>query len=241
VTDAGKAYMKALGNANGPHVLACELVGTRLAQWLGLRTFDLAIMSVQPIDEIPLARGRMASPGPAIVTRAESGHPWGGEAKELANLTNRADIGGLVVFDTWTRNCDRCPPPGMERRPNYDNVFISTEKAPELVVMDHSHCFTCNRELTVGVSAIDRVQEPHVYGLFDGFLPFMHPECVVPFVDRLVQFDGELAAGFVAEIPDGWDVSPAARRALAEFIALRADFVARTIMNSLAQRCWPRA
>ena len=30
-TDAGKAYLKAIGNPAGPHALACEWVGTRLA------------------------------------------------------------------------------------------------------------------------------------------------------------------------------------------------------------------
>jgi hypothetical protein len=45
VTDAGKAYLKALGNRQGPHALVCEWVGTRLADWFGLATFDYADVS----------------------------------------------------------------------------------------------------------------------------------------------------------------------------------------------------
>jgi hypothetical protein len=240
VTDAGKAFMKALGNRQGPHVLACELVGTRLAQWLGLRTFDIAIMTVQPTDEIPLAVGRLAAPGPAIVTRAERGHPWGGEAKELLNVTNKADIAGLVVFDTWTRNCDRHPPREMGRRPNYDNVFISSERGREIVAMDHSHCFTCNRELNARVSVIEIVQEPLVYGLFEGFRPFVRRDRVEELSERLARFDKDLAMQYVAEIPEEWQVSEGARAALAELIALRADFVGRTIGDALAPTCWPQ-
>lgn len=32
-TDAGEGFLKPMGNPEGPHVLACELVGTMLAQW----------------------------------------------------------------------------------------------------------------------------------------------------------------------------------------------------------------
>lgn len=39
-TDAGPGYLKALGNRGGPHRLAADWVGTQLARWLGLPTFD---------------------------------------------------------------------------------------------------------------------------------------------------------------------------------------------------------
>ena len=37
-TDAGEGFLKPLGNPEGPQVLACDLVGTLLAEWLGLPT-----------------------------------------------------------------------------------------------------------------------------------------------------------------------------------------------------------
>lgn len=40
VTDAGAGYVKFLGNPEGPHVLATEYVGTRLASEMGLPTLD---------------------------------------------------------------------------------------------------------------------------------------------------------------------------------------------------------
>lgn len=46
VTDAGPAYIKAMGNRQGPHPLACEWVATHLAKWFGLTTFDFAIMEI---------------------------------------------------------------------------------------------------------------------------------------------------------------------------------------------------
>jgi len=86
ITDAGKAYMKAIGNAEGPHALAREWVGTSLADWFGLQTLDFAIMQVGTDDEILLGKGKTAQPGPAFVTRETPGHSWSASAKELDHL-----------------------------------------------------------------------------------------------------------------------------------------------------------
>src|SRR4051794_38425377 len=77
-TDAGTGYLKALGNPEGPNTLACELVGTRLAQWLGLPTLDFALINIDDVDEIPFynSAGEMdgrAFPGAAFITREERG------------------------------------------------------------------------------------------------------------------------------------------------------------------------
>src|SRR5438270_93933 len=87
-TDQGEGYLKPLGNTTGPHLLACELVGTELARLFGLPTFDFAIIEVTEDDEIPLHHGRLAQTGPAFITRAERGGTWGGSPDELSKLDN---------------------------------------------------------------------------------------------------------------------------------------------------------
>ena len=79
LTDAGEGYLKARGNVGGEHCLACEWVATHLARWFKLPTFDYALIEVTDLDEIPLFRGGHAQPGPAFITRAESGEPWSGK------------------------------------------------------------------------------------------------------------------------------------------------------------------
>ena len=106
-TDAGKGYLKALGNDEGPHILACEWIGTKLAKWFGLSTFDAAIIQITEFDEIPFHNGNKAQIGPAFIARAEFGETWSGDAKQLDRIFNPEDISRLVVFDTWTLNCDR--------------------------------------------------------------------------------------------------------------------------------------
>ena len=78
-TDEGEGYLKALGNPEGPNVLACEWIGTLLANWFGLRTLEHAIIWVTPEDNIPLVNGTLALQSPAFITRKISAFPWGGD------------------------------------------------------------------------------------------------------------------------------------------------------------------
>ncbi len=209
MTDAGSAYIKAMGNRQGPHPLACEWMATHLARWFGLPTFDVALLRIDASrDEIPYVRGGRAASGPAFVTRKVSGHPWGGTAAELAELVNPEAVSGLVVFDTWTLNCDRYPPDVTVRRPNPDNVFLSSEGTPEgkfrLMAMDHTHCFTCGRDLTPRLAEIDRVKDERLYGLFPEFVPRLQREAIEACRDKLRQIQEQAVEALVRTVPSEW-------------------------------------
>ena len=97
-----------------------------------------------------MADGKLTQPGPAFITRAEPGMQWSGSEGDLKTLANPDELSRLVLFDTWTLNCDRYrpAPPRIKR----DNVYLSREGAPPgqflLRAMDNGHCFTCGRDLT---------------------------------------------------------------------------------------------
>ena len=245
VTDAGPAYIKAMGNRQGPHPLACELVGTQLARWFGLPTFEFAIITLDAtVDEIPFFKGGKAASGPAFVARAASGHVWDGTEKGLEGLVNPEDITRLVVFDTWIRNADRHPPDLAARRPNYDNVFMERvgDRNPggfRLLAMDHTHCFTAAGELTVKLTDIDVVQDLRLYGLFPAFVPHVRQKTVETAVDRLGQFEEDVASAIIETVPPEWQVDRHVRRAWQEMICRRAVFVAETILPVIARAYWP--
>ena len=245
VTDAGAAYIKAMGSRQGPHQLACELVGTQLARWLGLPTFDFAIMSIDAeVDEIPFFRGGKAASGPAFVTRAVSGHTWGGSEQELDAVVNPEAISWLVVFDTWTLNCDRHPPDLTVRRPKLDNVFLERvgdkEKAEfRLVAMDQTHCFTCGGELTPKIASIDRVKDLRLYGMFPAFAARVRDETVAKAIERLGQLNEDAVDEMIQSVPELWEVNQKVRAAWKELICRRAEFVAESVMNQIAKVCWP--
>lgn len=231
-TDAGNGYLKAMGNRGGPQYLAADWVATHLAQWLRLPTFEFALINVTEIDEIPLGANRKALPGPAFITEEMSGSVWGGGEESLKRLVNPEDLGKLVVFDTWTRNCDRHPPDLTTRRPNRNNVFFSAEGPPgqsRLIAMDHTHCFNGTGNLDRRIGRIDLVKDVRIYGLFPEFVPFMKDLALRPAwedaVDRLATLDSAWVRGIVSSIPAAWTVETDARAALVEQICQRAAFV----------------
>jgi hypothetical protein len=125
LTNAGEAYLKPLGNRQGPHHLALELIGTRLAEWFGLPVLEYGLLPIDgQRDQIKLRSGGYAASGAAFVTKRLPGYSWQGSAEELVRLANVQDLGRLVVFDTWIRNYDRFPPATFPWKPNPDNLFI---------------------------------------------------------------------------------------------------------------------
>jgi hypothetical protein len=237
-TDVGPGYLKALGNKGGPHYLAADWIGTRLAGWLGLPTFEFAIIEVTPEDEIQFKAGR-AQPGPAFITREHGGWQWGGTVEELRALVNPQDIGKLVFFDTWTRNCDRYPPDAEVRKPNRGNVFLSSEGMEDgqlqLLAMDHTHCFNCGRDLNARLGDVDLVMDDRLYGLFPEFKPFIQPhwQALTGAVKRLEELDKTWLEAIIGTIPALWEVGASARMALATLVLDRAHYMSRTFIPLL--------
>lgn len=240
VTDQGDGYLKALGNPTSPHLLACEWVSTQLAKRFGLPTLDFSLIELTDDDEIPLAEGGYAQPGAAFITRAEENIMWGGTADELRTLVNPQDISRLLVFDTWLLNCDRYHPDQTVRRPHYDNVFLSSEDVPanriRLKTIDHTHCFTCGRDLTSQTARIELVKDERIYGLFPGFMPYLQRAEVGRAIADLPTITKPEVETVVQSIPSEWQVDQPSRQALTELIFRRAAFIsdeAETIMNQI--------
>jgi len=245
LTDQGEGYIKALGNRGGPHLLACELVATQLAARLGLPVFDFAIMEVTDDDEIPFAKSGKAQCGPAYITRKEEGLTWGGSAEELEIVENSQDISRLVIFDTWTLNCDRYPPDPETRKPNHNNVFLSREGAqPDKLIikaMDHTHCFTCGDPLRK-TARIDNVKDERLYGMFPGFMPYLNPLEARQAISDLSAIKRSEISAIVGTIPNEWEVEHEAREALVELIYFRAAYLRDyidSIIESIESRIKP--
>lgn len=232
-TDAGPGYLKALGNHGGPHLLAADWIGTKLAAWLGLPTFETAIIQVDELDEIGFTNNKQAEPGPAFIAKEMSGETWGAVKGRLTVLVNPGDAGKLVLFDTWTRNADRYPPDLATRKPNYNNLFFTNEGLPDnhwrLIAMDHTHCFTSGRDLNARLGNIEIVKDERVYGLFPELKPFLtDPAARAEWeaaVDRLGTLDRAWVREQIATLPAEWLVDVAGKTALEEFICQRANFL----------------
>lgn len=235
------AYVKTMGNPAGPHVLACEWIGSRLAQYFGLSTLDFGIIRITKDDEIPLFGAGYAEEGPAFASRKEPGRPWSGKASTLDLIVNPEDIAKLVVFDTWILNPDRFPPGGIDRKAKYDNVFLSKRDGiptkKRLLAMDHTHCFSNGREISARIANIGRIKDERIYGLFPAFRKFLTLRRVSNAVSKLCEIRGILIDEMIDSIPVEWGVSKVGASALRVLIVDRARFLADHISDMLRPHC----
>jgi hypothetical protein len=236
-TDQGPAYAKLLGNPQGPQALFCEWVGTRAAAWLGLPTFEVAVVDVTEAGLVTFVDGAVSLKGPAFVAREEVGTPWGGTEEELEVVENPEALAGLIVLDTWLLNCDRFRPEAGRTRRNTRNVFLSGRGAGKgklrVVAMDHTHCLTCGSSLTVAIRSIDRVQDSRIYGHFNEFRSLVTQSAVRRFSHRLLELTRPVAERFMAEAPHAWDIRDEVRGALVDFLCDRAAFLGPRIRAML--------
>lgn len=236
-TDATFAYIKALGNRQGPHALASEFVGSSLASWFGLGVPEFAIFLLPAEACFDLPRGNRTRAGPAFLSRHVKGATWQASAAELQGLDNPGDVTRLVVFDTWVRNCDRYPPELSVRDPNYANVYLADSDRPgrcKLLAIDHTHCFDAGRDLTERLADIAKVKDEATYGLFPHFVPLLDDGELAWCMALLRSVSRGQVEAIVANIPAEWEVSSLAAAALVSQIHGRAAFVADRIASG-----WP--
>lgn len=255
VTDAGSGYLKALGNRQGEHALACELIGSSLAEWIGLPTLDFTLFQVaadqvlylDADEQVPISQRRRAKPGPAFLSRGLHAATWDSLPPDLEKLENPDAIAGLVLLDTWIGNPDRHPrrPPDATfstwQRQNPDNVLLEIlpKDRRRLIAMDFTVCLYC-RGGGLRSSYEDRlVRDDGVYGLFPAFERYMREHAIRPFVERLrtPSLPQDLVA-LLGRIPSEWQVDARTRSAVATFLSARAAYLVDNFVDNL-QRVAP--
>jgi len=236
-TDVGEAFIKALGNPVGPHALVREFLGTALAEWMSLRTFDYAIFEVGGTDRIRLGHARDARPGPAFVARAEKGISWFGDDRSLESVVNIEQVAGIIVLDTLILNWDRCPPIDDNRRPNYGNIFLSLEGGIagqfEMVTIDHTHCLGGGQELSRRLLGIEAVKDDRIFGAFPQFARYVKKETVREAVSKLRSLNDGVLTRILDHIPRQWSVSDSLRDHIRSFLVQRAAYLADNIEGKL--------
>lgn len=114
--------VEVLDNPEGPHALARELIGTRIAKWLGLPVLDLVVFEDKNALRFP--GSGWSAERPSLASQAAEGSSWA-DTEDLSQIENLDALAGLIVLDTWLRNHDRYYDngSGIPRR-NERNVFL---------------------------------------------------------------------------------------------------------------------
>ncbi|MBX3230472.1 MAG: hypothetical protein KIT84_02935 [Labilithrix sp.] len=243
-TDAGAAFVKLADSESGPHALACDLIGTKLAHWLGAPTFDLHVLrhgDFSLIDEIKGQRKVRRAEAPSLASRKVSGQTWGGDEEQLEATENPDVVAALVVLDTWTRNHDRYEPREPEPHHNHRNVFFADGDAPgrvQLIAMDFTECIKCGRsELSKPCFTIERVKDERIFGLFPEFKRWMTTEGVKALAAKLETFTRNDASEILSTVPREWSMTDELRGRCAGFLYERAGFVAPILEKMIGEAC----
>lgn len=233
-TDAGLAFVKGMGNPSGSGSLVSELVCAELATWFGLRVPDFAVVQVDDLD-IPLRGIGVVQRGPAFASRTMDLRTADGTDTYLKRLRRPQDLAKLVLFDTWVRNADRCPPAdALDPSVNYENLtFAPVARGYELVVIDHTHCFT-EGDLATDIGDPSIQQDDRIYGLFPEFPPFLEDASFHEAAAKLGQIDDAFVGEVVRSVPHEWGMTAGERDMLRTTLIARAGLVAREVPRILA-------
>jgi len=233
-TDEGLAFIKGMGNPAGLGSLVSELVCAELATWFGLKVPDFAIVHVDDL-EIPLGGHGVVQRGPAFASHTMDLRTADGTDTYLSRLREPQDLAKLVLFDTWVRNADRCPPAdALDPSPNYENLtFAPAAKGYDVVAIDHTHCFT-DGDLATDIGDPALQTDDRIYGFFPEFPPFLEDNRIHEEAARLGQIDGAFVRQVVHSVPQEWGVTLGERDMLAAAIIFRAQLVSREAPRILA-------
>lgn len=232
-TDQGIAFVKGMGNPSGNQSLAMELVGSELASQMGLFVPDFAIVDVSEI-EIPMDGCGSMQFGPAFASRDTLCIPSDGTNYLINKLRDVSELARLVVFDTWIRNLDRCPPLDyIDPDPRQDNLcFTSDGERLKLMVIDHSHCFV-EGVLDDEIGSPHFVNDPRIYGCFPEFSPYLSENSLLQAIGALASIDAATVADIVNSVPLEWGLTQGCRNSWISQIVSRQAWVAGSIVASL--------
>lgn len=242
MTDCGRAFVKVIDNPEGPHALARELIGTRIAEWLRLAVVDLVVFT--DANGLRFPESGWSAERPSLASRAVEGSSWA-DAADLSQIENADAVAGLVVLDTWLRNHDRYHDDGSGNpRRNERNVFLQDLEggATRLVALDHTDCMRLGvgTTLSTRVSGIAFVKDETIFGCFPEFLPAVAPDDVARFVARLGEFERADAEAIVAEVPGAWGLSTTVREAVVDFLVDRARFLSKNFVKLFSTFTMPK-
>ncbi|WP_420360257.1 HipA family kinase [Agrobacterium vitis] len=222
VTDLGTAVVKYMGNKAGLDVLVTELIAAELANRIGLKTPDFAVVEIPSITTAdPFVT---IEAGPAFFSRWEQAYSLSPNSKLLADIRRLHDIARLVTFDTWIRNKDRFAGDANGGIVNYDNILFKADKRKtQLLVIDHSHAFA---ETTLEDEISDLwATEKSVYGLFNEFVPMLTRRDIESALHAICAVEINDIEDICLSTPPQWGFTTTLAKRLAGLLAERAKLM----------------
>lgn len=215
--DNGRVYVvKLQNNRLGPKILANELLGARLGEYLGLCFPDGGIIR---LDEALVAKSRRlimhsVPPGRHFACRYLSGVRYICR-NNLRRADNLGQMAGVMLFDHLLHNLDRT----LNRR----NLLLRREgKRYRIYAIDNSHLFrrgVWTAESLEKLADSVRVNRYRTYGVLLKY--YLEAGDFSPYLEKIKALDNDSLTELVAGIPAEWLPHRGERDALWAFLARR--------------------
>jgi len=216
--DDGKVYVvKLQNNKLGPKVLANELLGTRIGEFLGL-CFPPG--DVIKLDERVLKGSRRPeNAGRHFACQFLSDTKYL-NPQNLFKAKNKSEMAGVMLFDHLFHNLDRT----LNRR----NLLLRRETGGyHIYAVDNSHLFrrgAWTQELLENLAPKITINRYRSYGTL--LQRWLKPAYFDGYLEKIGHLDDDCLGKMVAEIPQEWLPQDSDRQALRQFVGIRRDMAA---------------
>lgn len=216
--DDGKKYVvKLMSNPVGEMILAHEYIANKLATYLGLPVAkgELVYLPNELIKKTPEIQISTDQTCPHFGSLYYPNVVRPTTEKRIKKCANLHQIAGIIVFDHWVRNRDRCS--------NYFNLIIEEgDEQNKLYMIDHAGCFfsniRSNKLLREAVDYMD-VFWGDLYKEFNQYL--RDRKLFLRYIGAIEQFPDDEIQKIVYSTPPEWESDNEELEALAAYLIQR--------------------
>jgi hypothetical protein len=214
--DGINRVVKFPNNPQGVRTLANELVSARLASLIGVPVPSCGIVEVTNsfVNAEPTLSGLEA--GLCFGSEYHKAVDVSGPS-EIWMASNREELAGIVLFDSWCNNVDRAHNPGN---------LILTAGEQRILAIDHGFCFGYQWD-----KHINEIGQPVSIICRSDFREFVALKHFDPFIERIKGVTEAELHHIVDQVPREWQVSCSERVALVKYVQSRIEGCIQAIMN----------
>lgn len=216
--DGINRVVKFPNNPQGVRVLANELVSAGLASLISVPVPLCGIVEVTNsfVNVEPMLSGFEA--GLCFGSEYHKAVDVSGPS-EIWMASNREELAGIVLFDSWCNNVDRAHNPG--------NLILTADgRGQRILAIDHGFCFGHQWD-----KYINEIGQPVSVICRSDFRQFVAQKHFEPFIERIKGIKEAELRDVIAEVPQEWNVSESERVALVKYVQSRIGDSVQAVMN----------
>lgn len=226
-SDKNDYFIKFHGLPGQAQMVINELVAYKLAKHLSLPTLEAEIINVPAalIENDPTLSKLGLKAGLHFGTKHKTSLAQAPLSGVIGLASNHHVIPGIIGFDHWINNGDRCGKDG--------NILIekTTDGQYNIIIIDHGHAFSGPQWTPEQLLALSDFVQPlpvrgtAVYGQLATYVIGTAPFGKI--IDDILSIEVKVILQIANEVPEEWGFSEPHKKALATFLEKR-----RTILQS---------